>query len=97
MEKETKTPRTTIARIDLSGEEDYDLNVSVVISWGYNVDGDLDEDLQEDPIEYVFGTKREAKAFLAGATDAIEWFSFKLVQDVTVDYEDEEKNDKENI
>ena len=53
MEKETKTPRTTIARIDLSGEEDHDLNVSVVISWGYNVDGDLDEDLQEDPIEYL--------------------------------------------
>ena len=88
MEKETKTPRTTIARIDLS-EENCDLNVSVVISWGYNL-GDLDEDMQEDPIEYLFATKGEAKAFLAGATEAIEWFSFKLVQDVTVDYEEGE-------
>ena len=87
MEKETKTPRTTIARIDLS-EKACDLNVSVVISWGYNL-GDLDEDMQEDPIEYLFATKGEAKAFLAGATEAIEWFSFKLVQDVTVDYEEE--------
>ena len=88
MEKETKTPRTTIARIDLS-KEDCDLNVSIVISWGYSVDADLDEDMQEDPIEYLFATKGEAKAFLAGATEAIEWFSFKLVQDVTVDYEEE--------